>query len=77
MGGPAIFPSKKLVCSSLKIATCSINSLGYGPLFHRSTIPPLPWPFLHDLDHTIRDRKGSFRVNDWMMDSGGFTGAYA
>ena len=23
--------------------------------------------------NTIRDRKGSFRANDWMMDSGGYT----
>jgi hypothetical protein len=23
--------------------------------------------------NTIRDRKGPFRANDWMMDSGGFT----
>jgi hypothetical protein len=23
--------------------------------------------------NTIRDRKGPFRINDWMMDSGGFT----
>jgi hypothetical protein len=23
--------------------------------------------------NTIRDRKAPFRINDWMMDSGGFT----
>jgi hypothetical protein len=37
--------------------------------------PSTAWPFLRAMIsiNTIRDRKGLFRVNDWMMDSGGFT----
>jgi hypothetical protein len=40
-------------------------------LDHPATI----WPFLRSMipSNTIRDRKGPFRINDWMMDSGGFT----
>src|SRR5271166_1804160 len=37
--------------------------------------PAVAWPFLRSMIsiNTIRDRKGPFRVNDWIMDSGGFT----
>ena len=37
--------------------------------------PATAWPFLRSMIsiNTIRDRKGPFRANDWMMDSGGFT----
>jgi hypothetical protein len=37
--------------------------------------PASAWPFLRSMIsiNTIRDRKGPFRANDWMMDSGGFT----
>jgi hypothetical protein len=37
--------------------------------------PATAWPFLRSMIsiNTIRDRKTPFRVNDWMMDSGGFT----
>jgi hypothetical protein len=37
--------------------------------------PSDAWPFLRSMIsvNTIRKRKGSFRVNDWIMDSGAFT----
>ena len=37
--------------------------------------PATAWPFLRSMIsiNTIRDRKGSFRANNWMMDSGGYT----
>lgn len=37
--------------------------------------PSNAWPFLRSMIsvNTIRDRKGSFRVNEWIMDSGAFT----
>jgi len=37
--------------------------------------PAVAWPFVRSMIsiNTIRDRKGPFRVNDWIMDSGGFT----
>jgi hypothetical protein len=37
--------------------------------------PATAWPFLLSMIsiNTIRDRKGPFRINDWMMDSGGGT----
>jgi hypothetical protein len=37
--------------------------------------PSDAWPFLRSMIsvNTIRDRKGPFRVNDWIMDSGAFT----
>ena len=40
--------------------------------------PATAWPFLRSMIsvNTIRDRKGPFRINDWMMDSGGFTALY-
>jgi hypothetical protein len=37
--------------------------------------PSTALPFLRSMIsiNTIRDRKGSLRANDWMMDSGGYT----
>jgi hypothetical protein len=77
VAGPAPRLSKWLVCSIFKyrqeIAVVQGNAMDqfFIGLHH----PSDAWPFLRSMIsvNAIRDRKGPFKVNDWIMDSGAFT----